>query len=658
MNKKIFLLLGAMVVISGAVLGAAGTISYDVSKAVDVNAPAEYITLNNTNRPTIVDGNATNQLSEYTTVEYVNVADYAAGHVELLEGGYIQKVDSANTLDSITATFTGSLKVFSSYEAGRVNYEYILTSGIAQSLKGNYFKVVALEDTQIDKLNVSYGCEEASKVLMYNGQDFFSGDNWYTATSGNMTEDGTQIGSAIEDNGTLRFHRQGTGDETPDNIGHIALFQASDHLSVYNTNATGGIYNPTNSYLNEFNMMSGVRYTYEFDMLFKHSFTMMIGGAVKARLGNGTIKTDSSTSGQTLATYININFPNKYAKLTQGGTQAASRTLSEGIVSPNNSFTLSNANANKIQLVFIRENTDTSSGTKDKLILQLYVNGKHVVFVDDGVDGTNSTNCTVNENGDYVFLRRLWDNTQYGPYFGIYPNNPTKPTEDNDVIISSMNWYRDEKATGSMYQSLKATTYVDSGSGNQTKNFSDREYVRACRPSSGVIRDAHLKWDASNIVNLINEQEESERSAFESSLRVTFRFKSTSLITTWNSSIKLQIGYIKLGSYLSDVDWDETAQTWTNRTDGIKWANMQQSVISDYIYDTKTGLLEVSFNYTTIKPYIDLENVDVGGENEHLATNLFTLYISSNDRTNFSLEFHSVNATNAMDRPMMYFTFK
>lgn len=518
--------------------------------------------------------------------------------------------------------------------------------------------MVALEDTQIDKLNVSYGCEEASKVLMYNGQDFFSGDNWYTATSGNMTEDGTQIGSAIEDNGTLRFHRQGTGDETPDNIGHIALFQASDHLSVYNTNATGGIYNPTNSYLNEFNMMSGVRYTYEFDMLFKHSFTMMIGGAVKARLGNGTIKTDSSTSGQTLATYININFPNKYAKLTQGGTQAASRTLSEGIVSPNNSFTLSNANANKIQLVFIRENTDTSSGTKDKLILQLYVNGKHVVFVDDGVDGTNSTNCTVNENGDYVFLRRLWDNTQYGPYFGIYPNNPTKPTEDNDVIISSMNWYRDEKATGSMYQSLKATTYVDSGSGNQTKNFSDREYVRACRPSSGVIRDAHLKWDASNIVNLINEQEESERSAFESSLRVTFRFKSTSLITTWNSSIKLQIGYIKLGSYLSDVDWDETAQTWTNRTDGIKWANMQQSVISDYIYDTKTGLLEVSFNYTTIKPYIDLENVDVGGENEHLATNLFTLYISSNDRTNFSLEFHSVNATNAMDRPMMYFTFK
>ncbi len=97
------------------------------------------------------------------TIVYSNAKYLADGYLSLKEGGLLYKQEASNSLVSINATFSGSLKVYSSIEAelGTSYYVTDLVSGSNVSLYGNYWRVVAQADSEITSLVLTYGCETA-----------------------------------------------------------------------------------------------------------------------------------------------------------------------------------------------------------------------------------------------------------------------------------------------------------------------------------------------------------------------------------------------------------------------------------------------------------------------------------------------------------------
>lgn len=122
--------------------------------------------LTQANLPTITGNEGTLQYNQDVTINYTNVSAQDGYHAVLGKGGSIYKVEPTYGMTSITATFEGSLQFEcgfeADYETQEVVYMSTLTSGELQVVEGNYWKIVALEDTKITDLSITYSCTKPS----------------------------------------------------------------------------------------------------------------------------------------------------------------------------------------------------------------------------------------------------------------------------------------------------------------------------------------------------------------------------------------------------------------------------------------------------------------------------------------------------------------
>ena len=119
--------------------------------------------LNDTNTPTISEGNAilnTRAHNADITIIYNNVKDTISdgAHIDLYENGYFYKTAASNELTSVNATFVGSLAIYTGGSLDDLTFKYNLISGENTSIIGNYFKVVAEEETVVNSVTFGYGC--------------------------------------------------------------------------------------------------------------------------------------------------------------------------------------------------------------------------------------------------------------------------------------------------------------------------------------------------------------------------------------------------------------------------------------------------------------------------------------------------------------------
>ena len=119
--------------------------------------------LNDTNTPTISEGNAilnTRAHNADITIIYNNVKDTISdgAHIDLYENGYFYKTAASNELTSVNATFVGSLAIYTGGSLDDLTFKYNLISGENISIIGNYFKVVAEEETVVNSVTFGYGC--------------------------------------------------------------------------------------------------------------------------------------------------------------------------------------------------------------------------------------------------------------------------------------------------------------------------------------------------------------------------------------------------------------------------------------------------------------------------------------------------------------------
>ena len=119
--------------------------------------------LNDTNTPTISEGNAilnTRAHNADITIIYNNVKDTISdgAHIDLYENGYFYKTAASNELTSVNATFVGSLVIYTGGSLDDLTFKYNLISGENISIIGNYFKVVAEEETVVNSVTFGYGC--------------------------------------------------------------------------------------------------------------------------------------------------------------------------------------------------------------------------------------------------------------------------------------------------------------------------------------------------------------------------------------------------------------------------------------------------------------------------------------------------------------------
>ena len=119
--------------------------------------------LNDTNTPTISEGNAilnTRAHNADITIIYNNVKDTISdgAHIDLYENGYFYKTAASNELTSVNATFAGSLAIYTGGSLDDLTFKHNLISGENTSIIGNYFKVVAEEETVVNSVTFGYGC--------------------------------------------------------------------------------------------------------------------------------------------------------------------------------------------------------------------------------------------------------------------------------------------------------------------------------------------------------------------------------------------------------------------------------------------------------------------------------------------------------------------
>lgn len=658
MNKKVFYasIFVALATMGTIALQSVGT-NFMLAKGVD-NTPQTYIQLNHTNAPIISRGDATATVGETgktADLFYSNVIESSAGHIKLLPGGYLEKVDSAKSLDSITVTFSattdGRLLLYTGYDDIE-DYFYELESGVAQSLDGNYFKLVARDGViDISTLDLSYGCAtDQTSNLIYGGTDFFDGNNWYTCTSTGRTETGTQLGNSVLDNGEIRIHRSASGSN---NItGHIAVFKATDNLYVYNTNASGGIYKKITDYEDEFKSFLDVEHFYTFNTKCKHSFAFLVGGAVQAKLTpyNGT-----TGQGAFLATYIYFDYENDVVEMIQGATAAAYATV--GKYKGDATFYEDGVTENVITIGLTRINDPTDlSAENDKLIIEVFVNGEHIDFTDRGT-GSTGAYCKVDSDGNFVLEQRLYFTSQYGPYFGVYPTTPTDAVDDTeyDVRISSFKWFKEHETETKVYGVLISDTYIDSGSGKQSTNYCNSEHLMGRRlsgSSPGVYRDSYMKWNMADIWNDYSSRTNAEKSVAK--LHILLHLTGTGGTgepTAEYNPVEGDVGFymLRCQTYPTQIDWDETTLTWSNRPSGMANGNFIKRntwMSFEYSEDNLTLEVIVDFSTTEITNYVDTTT------SENLTTIMIDGCVSD-----FALKYYSAEASDPLLRPTMYLTY-
>jgi len=136
-------------------------------------------TLDASNAPTTEATYQTEVVSNkipFATYTYKKVKASAGHHAMLDTDGTITK-DLAKGLISINVVFTGSIKVHTWYRSFDTDYtEYSITTNTTHNISGNYFKIIALSETTISSINLTYSCTAASTkprvVRTYVNWDF------------------------------------------------------------------------------------------------------------------------------------------------------------------------------------------------------------------------------------------------------------------------------------------------------------------------------------------------------------------------------------------------------------------------------------------------------------------------------------------------------
>lgn len=123
------------------------------------------LTLNSANK--YVSG-TTNDIGDYVRIEYSEASVSESGHVVLGVDGTMEKADRLETGDKIskglrtaTVAFNGALKLLTNYDgdfASGETEQVILTSGETVYIHGNYWKLVALAETDIASVTLQFDC--------------------------------------------------------------------------------------------------------------------------------------------------------------------------------------------------------------------------------------------------------------------------------------------------------------------------------------------------------------------------------------------------------------------------------------------------------------------------------------------------------------------
>jgi len=610
-------------------------------------------TLSSSKQPVIDgSGNGTLIYNDSCTVNYTKASLENGYHVVLANGGTIDKGESRG-LQTITVTFTGKLRVRSSYASDDTNYVYELTSGVSKSLHGNYFVIESLQDdTKITSINVTYSCNESeSAAKTYSGKDFFNGNSWYTMISSNKTEDGTPIGSSlINSNGEVEFYHTSEGES---NFGHIDIFQGSDNLYLYNTIATGGIYKSFKDYQDEFKTFDNSIFHYDFDFKTTSAVSFMIGGAVKAKNVPGCVEKD----GNYLATYLNIGSHGTMS-ITQGSTGTGSGSIAKIVGShTGQQFYTDGTTSNHLKIELSRHIGDFNDASTDYLVLRATLNDVAAVFY-----GTpNSYNYSSLE-GNYVLQSRLSDNTQYGPYFSAYLPQPESGS--NTIKISDFSWGREvDAATGLshekvVYALINGDTYTDSISTVAKKNYESSKTLKAYRDTrSGIspqlYKDAYFRFDMKNVLKNAKYASNIENNS-NAMVHIRLSVSNGSSIAEFsNQGWDVRAYDYTKQTYTedgSDNDWLKKI-TWANAkidpsksTDESYWyiGRNQETVISGYTVNYAEDFYEVEI----IVPFLNLKNF-INPDSYYM-----TLCIDSNNNENgFYPEFCAQNYSASSSDP-------
>lgn len=133
------------------------------------------MTLDSDNAPTILDGEGTLKWGNYSTLTYTGVSALDGYHAVLETGGTISKTEASYGLRSITATFEGAIRFECGYQADYKTQEVVymadLETGVTLSVSGNYWNIVALSETKITSISLTYNClvEDEGSISSYVG---------------------------------------------------------------------------------------------------------------------------------------------------------------------------------------------------------------------------------------------------------------------------------------------------------------------------------------------------------------------------------------------------------------------------------------------------------------------------------------------------------
>ena len=162
MNKRQkFLLLGTAALCVGVIgITAMANVGHGFMLNI-ASAEEQTFNLDNTQVPTINAGSGTLAVGEYSHFTYTNAENLDGYHVVLNENGTMRKTEASNAIKTITVVFEGSLvaeAAYGDYFSG--NFETTLTSGVAASITGNYWRLRSKADgTKITSISINYGCD-------------------------------------------------------------------------------------------------------------------------------------------------------------------------------------------------------------------------------------------------------------------------------------------------------------------------------------------------------------------------------------------------------------------------------------------------------------------------------------------------------------------
>ena len=131
-----------------------------------VHADNQVFNIDASRKPTIEAGNGSLAIGDYSNFTYTNASNEEGYHVVLGAGGVMRKTEATNGLSGLTVAFTGSIKVETDWTDSFAGDHYVLypSSGDALNVRGNYWKITALESSKIESVTLSYNCDVAEAV--------------------------------------------------------------------------------------------------------------------------------------------------------------------------------------------------------------------------------------------------------------------------------------------------------------------------------------------------------------------------------------------------------------------------------------------------------------------------------------------------------------